>query len=135
MDIKLLNGEVIERADDVRRDFEATTGVSLKVHRVRWVMRHLLDLSYTKIVQLPVHGNSERCLVQRQQCAIIFLKHIQVKKRIINIDESWLDSGDYRRMSWQRKGTSNGIPVKKVYPRITLMVALDTEGKIYASLL
>ena len=48
------------------------------------------------------------------KCAIIFLKHIKVKKRIINIDESWLDSGDYRRMSWQRKGTSNGIPVKKV---------------------
>ena len=65
MDIKLLNGEVIERADDVRRDFEAATGVSLKVHRVRWVMRDLLDLRYTKIVQLPVHGNSERCLVQR----------------------------------------------------------------------
>lgn len=50
MDIKLLNGEVIERADDVRRDFEAATGVSLNVNRVRWVMHHLLDLRYTKII-------------------------------------------------------------------------------------
>ena len=50
VDAKLLNGEVIERADDVRRDFEAATGVSLKVNRVRWVMHHLLDLRYTKII-------------------------------------------------------------------------------------
>ena len=50
VDIKLLNGEVIERADDVRRAFEAATDVSLPLHRVRYVMRHLLDLRYTKIV-------------------------------------------------------------------------------------
>ena len=82
-----------------------------------------------------MHGNSERCLVQRQQCAIPFLALIQVKKRFINIDESWVDSGDYRRASWQRKGTSNSIPVRKVQPRITLIVALDTDGKIYSSIL
>ena len=54
---------------------------------------------------------------------------------MINIDESWIDSGDYRRRSWQTKGVSNSLPVKKVSPRITLIVALDSEGKIYASLL
>ena len=60
---------------------------------------------------------------------------IQAKRRIINIDESWVDSGDYRRRCWQRKGVSNSMSVKKVSPRITLIVALDSEGKIYASLL
>ena len=60
---------------------------------------------------------------------------IQIKRRIINIDESWVDSGDYRRRSWQRKGVSNSLPAKKVSPRITLILALDSEGKIYASLL
>ena len=50
------------------------------------------------------------------------------RKRVINIDESWVNSGDYRRMSWQRKGVSNSIPVKTITPRITLIVALDTEG-------
>ena len=80
--------------------YESATGVSLPLHRVRDVMRNLLDLRYTKIVNIPVHGNSERCRVQRQQCAIEFLGLIQTKKRIISIDESWLDSGDYRRRSW-----------------------------------
>ena len=50
------------------------------------------------------------------------------KKRIINIDESWIDSGDYRRRFWQRKGLSNSLAVKKVAPRITLIVALDSRG-------
>ena len=57
------------------------------------------------------------------------------KKRIINIDETWLDSGDYLRRCWQRKGVSNTNPVKKVSPRITLIVAVDTLGNIYSSLL
>ena len=65
----------------------------------------------------------------------MFLELVLTKRRIINIDESWVDSGDYRRRSWHRKGVSNSIPAKKVSPRITLIVALDSEGKIYASLL
>ena len=98
-------------------------------------MRDLLKLRYNKIVKIPVHGNSERCLVQRQQCALVFLKLVQTKRRIINIDESWVGSADYRRRSWSRKGMSNSISTKKLSPRITLIVALDSEGKIYASLL
>ena len=98
-------------------------------------MHELLGLDYKKIVPIPVHGNSERCLVQRQQCALKFLGLLQNKKRIINIDESWVDSGDYRRRCWQRKGLSPSLPVKKVAPRITLIVAIDTLGKLYASLL
>ena len=63
------------------------------------------------------------------------MRLIQTKRRIINIDESWVDSGDYRRRSWQRKGLSNSLATKKVSPRITLIVALDSEGQIYASLM
>ena len=135
VETKLLNGELIEKADDIRTAFEADTGIKVKVYRVRRVMRELLELRYKKIVKLPVHGNSERCLVQRQQCALVFLQFRQAGKRFINIDESWVGSGDYRRRSWQRKGVSNSLPAKKVSPRITLILALDSEAKIYCSLL
>ena len=100
VDTKLQNGEVLQRADDIRRDYEASTGTSMKVHRVQQVMRDLNDLRYKKIVPIPVHGNSERCLVQRQQGAIKLLEFLLKKLRVINIDESWIDSGDYRRRSW-----------------------------------
>ena len=102
---------------------------------MRRVLKEELGLGHKKIVPLPVHGNTERCLVQRQQCAIELFRHLKAGKRFINIDESWVASGDYRRRSWQRKGLSNSIPMKQVSPRITLVVALDSTGKIYASLL
>ena len=63
---KLQSGEVVQRAEDVKLAYEAETGISFKVHQIRSVMKDLLGLRYNKIVPLPVHGNSERCLVQRQ---------------------------------------------------------------------
>lgn len=66
VDEKLKRGELIQRAEDVMTEFEESSGTKVKLHRVRQVMRNLLNLRYNKIVKLPIHGNSERCLVQRQ---------------------------------------------------------------------
>ena len=63
VDEKLKNGEMIQRAEDIMRQFEESSGIKVKLHRVRQVMRDLLNLRYNKIVKLPVQGNSERCLV------------------------------------------------------------------------
>lgn len=57
----------------MRDDFEAATGTSLKAHRVREVMRDELDLRYQKIVRLAPQANSDRCRIQRQQAALVFL--------------------------------------------------------------
>ena len=54
---------------------------------------------------------------------------------MISIDETWIDSGDYRRRAWNYKNVSNSIPVKKVWPRITMIAAMDNWGRIYASFL
>ena len=63
VDEKLRNGEIIQRAEDIMQQFEESSGIKVKLHRVRQVMRDLLNLRYNKIVKLPVQGNSERCLV------------------------------------------------------------------------
>ena len=63
VDEKLKNGEMIQRAEDIMRQFEESSGIKVKLHRVRKVMRDLLNLRNNKIVKLPVQGNSERCLV------------------------------------------------------------------------
>ena len=63
VDEKLRNGEMIQRAEDIMHQFEESSGTKIKLHRVRQVMRDLLNLRYNKIVKLPVQGNSERCLV------------------------------------------------------------------------
>ena len=39
VDDKLRGGELIERADDIRRDYEAATGINVKLQWIRLVMR------------------------------------------------------------------------------------------------
>jgi hypothetical protein len=59
---------------------------------------------------------------------------VKKKKRWINIDESALVYTDFRRRVWAPKGSSHGIRVKSVNPRVSLIMAIDNFGKIYATL-
>ena len=40
---------------------------------------------------------------------------------------------DFRRMKWRAKDATNSVPMKSVAPRISLIVAFDTLGNMYAS--
>lgn len=53
---------------------------------------------------------------------------------MINIDESALVYTDFRRKVWAEKGSSHGIKVKSVNPRISLIAAIDNHGKVYMTL-
>ena len=59
-----------------------------------------------------------------------FMKINLEKKIVINIDETWLGMTDFRRMSWALPGRSNSVPKKNMVPRISMVVALDTLGKV-----
>ena len=56
------------------------------------------------------------------------------KPRIINIDETWLNQTDYRRMKWREKNSTNSIPLRGITPRISMIAAIDTEGRVYFTL-
>jgi len=64
-----------------------------------------------------------------------FLKQDFLKTTIINVDETWLGMSDFRRMRWAPIGKSNSVPKKNLQPRISMIVALDSAGQVYASLL
>ena len=55
-------------------------------------------------------------------------------KTIINIDESWIGTNDFRRMNWAYRGKTNNLAAKNLSPRISMIVALDTRGEIFLSL-
>ena len=57
---------MILNVSSIRREYEAAQGKRVQNYRVNRIMRDLLDLRYTKLVPIPVQGNSERCRVQRQ---------------------------------------------------------------------
>ena len=99
------------------------------------VMRNQVGLRYRKIIRLAPQTNSPRCLILRQQSALVFLKLFQSKRRLINIDESWLDAVRYQRRCWQPKEGCPGERQINIKPRITLIAAIDNHGAVLLSLL
>jgi hypothetical protein len=50
------------------------------------------------------------------------------------VDETWLGMTDFRRMKWRENGNTNSVATKQVVPRISMIVALDTKGSIFLTL-
>ena len=55
-------------------------------------------------------------------------------RRIINVDESWLNQTRFVRRLWVPTDAAGSISDKQVQPRISLLAALDTEGKMWCAL-
>ena len=101
---------------------------------VRQVFRKDLCMGYRQAKTVPIQGNSERCLVLRQQYALRLLPLLESGKRIINVDESWINQTRFLRRMWVPSDAAGSITDKQVAPRISLLVALDTDGKMWCAL-
>ena len=64
------------------------------------VMRKELGMGYRMARRITIQANSERCLVQRQQYALKMLPLLESGRRIINVDESWLNNTRHLRKTW-----------------------------------
>jgi hypothetical protein len=99
------------------------------------VMREDLGMRYKKLVPISIHGNSAKNLVLRQQFATHMIRLLQEGKRVLNLDESWVGMGDFRRRKWRALGTTNSVAQLPIVPRISMIMALDSHGEVYLSLL
>ena len=97
-------------------------------------MKKELRMGYRRATTVPIQTNIERCLVLRQQYALKMLPLLESGRRIINVDESWLGQTRFVRRHWVPADSAGSISDKEVRPRISLIVALDTEGRIWCSL-
>ena len=88
-------------------------------------------MRYKRVKRIPFRGNSERCLVLRQQYAKFMLGLLSSGRRVINIDETWINQTDFRRMKWRQRGETNSLPCRQVNPRVSLLTAIDTSGRVY----
>ena len=55
-------------------------------------------------------------------------------RRVINVDESWLNGTRFVRRIWAPSDAPATVTDKQVAPRIALIAALDTEGRIWFAL-
>ena len=91
-------------------------------------------MKYKKIKPISLSENSAINLLLRQQWAIEFLRIMKTEKTIINVDESWINQTNFTRMKWQVKGTTNSMPVKGVAPRISMIMAMFSNGLVLGCL-
>ena len=95
---------------------------------------HLLGLKYKKVKHISMNGNSDKSLILRQQFALKFLDIDHKAKNILNLDETWLNISDFRRMHWKYAQPNCSIKAKKIAPRISMITGVDKLGNIYLCL-
>ena len=62
------------------------------------------------------------------------LEFLKSGKRIINVDETWLNQSNFVRKAWFTSSATATIPLRAITPTLSMIAALDNEGRIYFSL-
>ena len=127
-------GRPLLSAKSISETLKAEVGRKVSVKVVRQVLKKELRLSFLKTKKLHPQANSVKVLVQRQQYALTLLRLMEHGKRVINIDETWLNETSFVRKVWAKKGGEGNLQLRAVAPRLSLIAALDTEGKVWFSL-
>ena len=55
-------------------------------------------------------------------------------KRIINVDETWLNATSFIRKLWASRGGTGNMNLNLITPRVSMIAALDTCGNVWFSL-
>ena len=93
----------IENAKQVQAEVQKRFGLEVTPTQVKRTMKHTLNMSFRQAKKVPKQANTERCLVLRQQYAMEMLPLLEQKKRIVNVDESWLNESTFYRKLWAPK--------------------------------
>ena len=62
------------------------------------------------------------------------LELLEQGRRIINVDESWLNETSFYRKLWHPKAEVCSVPMQTVSPRLSLIAAMDTDGRVWFAL-
>jgi len=54
--------------------------------------------------------------------------------RVINVDQTWLNDTNFHRRSWGRSGQRLTEHHNPVTPRLSMLMAIDTDGNLFAAL-
>ena len=119
---------------DVAKEVNSIAEVALTMTEVRDVMKNDCNLRYRKVWKVPIQANTERCLVLRQQYALALMPLLQIRKKVINFDESWLQDLECSSRLWVSTKLPATVTEKSVSTRIALLLALDTSGDMYFAL-
>ena len=118
----------------VRQQVKESFDIEVSNRQARQVLRHDCKLSFIKAKKLSVGTNTEKSRVLRQQYALRMLPLLESKTRIINIDETWLNESSFVRKVWAPRNGLGNVKLNTVSPRLSMIAALDTDGRVWFSL-
>ena len=101
---------------------------------IRTVFKKEMGLTFRKTKKTVPQCNSERCLVLRQQYALTMLSLLKQGKRIINVDETWLNESRFMRKTWIPTNATGSVPLNTISPSLSMITALDTDGRVFFAL-
>ena len=55
-------------------------------------------------------------------------------RRIINVDETFLNQTNFQRKQWAKIDRPSTVKMKSISPALSMIAALDTDGRVYFSL-
>ena len=94
---KLQDAETAFRAKDVKAAVEDEHGIEVSCQYVCKVLRHDIGAKYKRVKRIPFLGNSPRCLLLRQHYAKFMMSQLESGVRIINLDQTWLNTTNFTR--------------------------------------
>ena len=70
----------------------------------------------------------------RQKFALLMLTELAKGKRVINVDETWVGSDSFHRSAWFPRNEVPSVSGDEVRPQVSILSAIDTEGRAYVAL-
>mgnify|MGYP003310138798 CR=1 FL=1 len=125
----LEQGQHVWTAEQVRKHLCDVMKAKVSAARVRHILRNDFGMRYRVLKKVAFQGNSERCLVTRLRYAQKMFELLERGARIINIDESWLNSQRFVRKVWVPSKSTTSVTEKQINPRLSLILALHTDGR------
>lgn len=87
----------IWRSSQVVEQVKSEHSIRVSCPFVSKVLRKYFHMRYKSVQKICYAGNSERSLALRCMCAKVLLQLLSAGKRLVNIDETWLDDTDMRK--------------------------------------
>ena len=73
-------------------------------------------------------------MIQRQHYAMTLINLLDQGKRIINVDETWINESSFIRKLWASRDGTGNVDLRLITPRVSMIAALDTCGNVWYSL-
>ena len=54
--------------------------------------------------------------------------------RVLNLDQTWINDMNFTRRKWRYRGQAETCADSRVTPRVSLQMAICTDGKVYCSM-